>query len=150
MLTFKKKKKHVLIFIFQILDWLTDFIVVYVRSSSFILVVAIFLLHGLPLIYVYSFCSTWIASIYVCTYNTWLFSLESISPFCVLEIFVLTWITISLLIWSYQQYQFIKYCQKIVKKIRDTSPAINIAFSSNRFQCQTLLSLQVKEYWFNW
>ena len=110
----KKKKKHVLIFIFQILDWLTDFIVVYVRSSFFILVVAIFLLHGFPLICVYSFCSTWIASIYVCTYSTWLFSLESISPFWVLEIFVLTWPTISLLIWSYQQYQFIKYCQKIV------------------------------------
>ena len=111
---FKKKEKHVLIFIFQILDWLTDFIVVYVRSSFFILVVAIFLLHGFPLICVYSFCSTWIASIYVCTYSTWLFSLESISPFWVLEIFVLTWPTISLLIWSYQQYQFIKYCQKIV------------------------------------
>ena len=80
----KKKKKHVLIFIFQILDWLTYFVVVYVRSSFFIIVVAIFILHGFPLICVYSFCSTWIASIYICTYNTWIFSLESISPFCVL------------------------------------------------------------------
>ena len=110
----------------------------------FIAAVAILLLHGFPLICVYLFCSIRIASIYV---NTVSYILFGVSILCAWNIcFDLTsninWLNdltnnISLLIWSYQGYQFIKCCQKIIKKIRDTSPATNIAFSSSALLKET-------------
>ena len=103
----------------------------------FIVAVAILLLHGFPLICVYSFCSIWIASIYVNTVSFILFGVYFVCLKYLLwfdqQYKLIKWPEqqyIGLLIWSYQQYQFIKYCQRIVKIIRDTTPATNIAFSS--------------------
>ena len=101
----------------------------------FLVAVAILLLHGFPLIYAYSFCSIWIASVYVNTVSLILFGFY-FSILCAWNILTsnINWLNdltnnISLLIWSYQECQFIKYYQKIVKKVRDTSPATNIVFS---------------------
>ena len=110
----------------------------------FIVAVAILPLHGFPLFYVCLFSSIWIASIYV---NTVSYILSGVSILCAWNIcFDLTsninWLydltnNISSLISPYQDHQFIKYCQKIVKKNRDTSPARNIAFSSIVLQKET-------------
>ena len=84
----------------------------------FLVAVAILLFHSFPLICVYSFCSTWIASVYVNTVSYILFGVSILFAWNVY--FDLTsninWLNdlasnISWLIWSYQEYQFIKYCQ---------------------------------------
>ena len=117
------------------MGWLTDSMFVYVRPSFFYSCCC-----NSPFPWFSSNLSLFILfylSIYVNAVSYVLFGVSILRAWniCFDLISNINWLNdltnnISSLIWSYQQYQFIKYCQKIVKKVRDTSPATNIAFSS--------------------